>query len=235
MTDTPNALFIGPYFWNCHDRSARYNHFQDLQKAIQHFTLSHSHLYGSRYKSAQLKLIEIMHARKAVPGRPILRPALREEARKHIGDTGLLDHLLKHMTDTVVSTGERFRRRHNSEGAMEYWLEHPSLMELRKAAGVEDPSWIPPPGWKPGDRLAGRHWQINRGMTASEAAEMKSLKETVDKLKRFGDPHPSYNTCMFPLVIFLMFCMLKHATLGLIVVRPSIAAWGIPCKQEVVN
>ena len=92
-----------------------------------------------------------MHARKAVPGKPILRPALREEARKHIGDTGLLDHLLKHMTDTVVSTGERFRRRHNSEGAMEYWLEHASLMELRKAAGVEDPSWIPPVGWKAGE------------------------------------------------------------------------------------
>ncbi|XP_024363687.1 uncharacterized protein [Physcomitrium patens] len=138
---------------------------------------------SERYKSAQLKLIDIMHARKAVPGRPILRPALREEARKHIGDTGLLDHLLKHMTDTVVSTGERFRRRHNSEGAMEYWLEHPSLMELRKAAGVEDPSWIPPPGWKPGDKLSGRNWQINHGMTSSEAAEMKNLKETVEKLK----------------------------------------------------
>jgi hypothetical protein len=52
-----------------------------------------------------------------------LRPALREEARKHIGDTRLLDHLLKHMTDTVISTGERFRRRHNAEGAMEYWVE----------------------------------------------------------------------------------------------------------------
>jgi hypothetical protein len=87
-----------------------------------------------------------MHERRAQPGRPILRPALREEARKHIGDTGLLDHLLKHMTDTVVSTGERFRRRHNAEGAMEYWLEDASLMEIRKAAGIEDPSWLPPQG-----------------------------------------------------------------------------------------
>jgi len=141
--------------------------------------------YSCRYKTAQLKLIDIMHARKAVPGKPILRPALREEARKHIGDTGLLDHLLKHMTDTVVSTGERFRRRHNSEGAMEYWLEHASLMELRKAAGVEDPSWIPPEGWKAGDKLPDRNWQLYSGMTSSEAAEMENLKETVERLKRY--------------------------------------------------
>ncbi|CAK9216964.1 unnamed protein product [Sphagnum troendelagicum] len=140
---------------------------------------------SERYKSAQLKLIGIMHARGTVPGKPILRPALREEARKHIGDTGLLDHLLKHMTDTVVSTGERFRRRHNAEGAMEYWLEDASLMELRKAAGVEDPSWLPPTGWKPGDTLPGRPWDFCWGMTACEAAEMKQLKQAVEKLKRY--------------------------------------------------
>jgi hypothetical protein len=29
---------------------------------------------------------------------------------------------------------------------MEYWLEDASLMEIRKAAGVEDPSWLPPQG-----------------------------------------------------------------------------------------
>ena len=74
-----------------------------------------------RYKAAQLKLLQIMHDKGAIPGKPLLRPALREEARKHIGDTGLLDHLLKHMTNTVISNGQRFRRRHNSEGAMEYW------------------------------------------------------------------------------------------------------------------
>uniref|UniRef100_A0A7I4E381 PTC1-like winged helix-turn-helix domain-containing protein n=1 Tax=Physcomitrium patens TaxID=3218 RepID=A0A7I4E381_PHYPA len=139
---------------------------------------------SERYKSAQLKLIEIMHERKAQPGRPIRRPALRGEARKHIGDTGLLDHLLKHMTDTVVSTGERFRRRHNAEGAMEYWLEDASLMEIRKAAGVEDPSWIPPHGWKPGDKFRSGLWEISRSMSSSEAAEMSQLKETVEVLKR---------------------------------------------------
>ena len=44
--------------------------------------------------------------------RAILRPALREEARKVIGDTGLLDHLLKHMADQVVTpAGDKLRRR----------------------------------------------------------------------------------------------------------------------------
>ncbi|CAL9008445.1 unnamed protein product, partial [Prunus brigantina] len=36
----------------------------------------------------------VMKAKGAKFGTPILRPALRSEARKLIGDTGLLDHLL---------------------------------------------------------------------------------------------------------------------------------------------
>ncbi|CAK9233414.1 unnamed protein product [Sphagnum troendelagicum] len=142
-----------------------------------------------RYKSAQFKLIDIMHERGVAPGRPILRPALREEARKHIGDTGLLDHLLKHMTDTVVHTGERFRRRHNSEGAMEYWLEHASLMDMRKAAGIEDPSWVPPPDWMPGDRLPGKPWELINGGQSScpsptVAAGIMKLNDSVQSLSR---------------------------------------------------
>lgn len=151
---------------------------------------AHTVSLSIRYKSAQLKLIDIMHVRGATPGKPILRPALREEARKDIGDTGLLDHLLKHMTDTVITNGERFRRRHNAEGAMEYWLEDASLMEIRKAAGIEDPSWIPPPGWQPGDAFPGRgeygYGCFNRGMTPAEVAEMKKLKENVNKVRRYG-------------------------------------------------
>lgn len=73
-----------------------------------------------------------MKEKGAVLGSPILRPILREEARKQIGDTGLLDHLLKHMTDMVVNSGDRFRRRHNNEGAMEYWLEDAHLLQARK-------------------------------------------------------------------------------------------------------
>lgn len=117
----------------------------------------------------------------AVPGKPLLRPALRVEARKHIGDTGLLDHLLKHMTDTVINDGERFRRRHNSEGAMEYWLEDAHLQELRRQAGV-DQYWIPPPGWKIGDVITNSK---NEGMSSSQLTELKHLREEVEKLKRY--------------------------------------------------
>lgn len=97
-------------------------------------------------------MLKILKEKGAGPGNPILRPDLRSEARKMIGDTGLLDHLLKHMAGKLAPGGkERFRRRHNPEGAMEYWLENADLIEIRKQAGVEDPYWVPPPGWQPGD------------------------------------------------------------------------------------
>ncbi|KAH0761681.1 hypothetical protein KY290_017754 [Solanum tuberosum] len=105
-----------------------------------------------RYKSAEKNLMEVMKAKDATASNPILRPELRAEARKSIGDTGLLDHLLKHMAGKIAPGGtERFRRRHNAEGAMEYWLESADLVNIRKEAGVNDPYWIPPPGWELGD------------------------------------------------------------------------------------
>ncbi|KAH7299653.1 hypothetical protein KP509_24G022600 [Ceratopteris richardii] len=134
---------------------------------------------SERYKAAQLKLFQIMKDKGAIPGKPLLRPALREEARKHIGDTGLLDHLLKHMTDTVINNGERFRRRHNSEGAMEYWLEDARLQEMRKQAGV-DQYWIPPAGWKYGDAITDSKGD---GLSQSQLKEMRSLREDVERLK----------------------------------------------------
>ncbi|XP_038972706.1 protein AMEIOTIC 1 homolog [Phoenix dactylifera] len=110
---------------------------------------------SERYEAAEMKLLEIMKEKGAELGNPIMRQALREEARKHIGDTGLLDHLLKHMDGKTVAGGtERFRRRHNAEGAMEYWLEPAELVEIRRKAGVMDLYWIPPPGWKPGDAVS---------------------------------------------------------------------------------
>ena len=43
------------------------------------------------------------------------------------GDTGLLDHLLKHLADKIVTAeGDKLRRRHNAEGHMEYWLQSSS-------------------------------------------------------------------------------------------------------------
>jgi hypothetical protein len=37
---------------------------------------------------------------------------------------------------------------------MEYWLEPANLAEVRQEAGVSDPYWVPPPGWKPGDDVS---------------------------------------------------------------------------------
>ncbi|XP_065860198.1 protein DYAD-like [Euphorbia lathyris] len=131
---------------------------------------------AERYKLAEVNMLKIMKEQHAVFGRPILRPELRAEARKLIGDTGLLDHLLKHMAGKVAPGGEeRFRRRHNAEGAMEYWLEKADLVEIRREAGVQDSYWTPPPGWHPGD---------NPTRDPICAREFKSLKEEISNLKK---------------------------------------------------
>ncbi|MQL92742.1 hypothetical protein Taro_025370 [Colocasia esculenta] len=132
---------------------------------------------SERYEAAELKLLEIMKLKGAVLGNPILRPELREEARNYIGDTGLLDHLLKHMAGKVVSEGsERFRRRHNPEGAMEYWLEPAELQDMRRSAGVMDPFWLPPSGWNPGDPIT--------PYGAVSGKEIEYLKEELASLRR---------------------------------------------------
>ncbi|GAB2223128.1 hypothetical protein Droror1_Dr00017265 [Drosera rotundifolia] len=129
-----------------------------------------------RYKKAEKNILKVMKAKEAVYGRPILRPDLRAEARKLIGDTGLLDHLLKHMAGKLAPGGkERFRRRHNPEGAMEYWLESAELVNVRKEAGVIDPYWNPPPGWQPGD---------SPSQDVVCAREIKMLKQDVADMKR---------------------------------------------------
>ncbi|GFY84382.1 similar to SWITCH1 [Actinidia rufa] len=131
---------------------------------------------AERYKLAEKNLLEVMKAKGAVHGNPILRPELRSEARKLIGDTGLLDHLLKHMAGKAAPGGtERFRRRHNAEGAMEYWLESADLVNIRSEAGVQDPYWTPPPGWELGDCLT---------QDPICAKELRQLKEKTKKLER---------------------------------------------------
>ncbi|KAL2893070.1 Protein DYAD [Bienertia sinuspersici] len=129
-----------------------------------------------RYKLAEKNMLKILKEKGAGPMNPILRPDLRSEARKLIGDTGLLDHLLKHMAGKIAPGGkDRFRRRHNPEGAMEYWLESAELVEIRKQAGVTDPYWVPPPGWKPGDCP-------NQDPVC--AMQLKELKDEVADMKR---------------------------------------------------
>ncbi|CAI9295770.1 unnamed protein product [Lactuca saligna] len=129
-----------------------------------------------RYLAAELSLLEAMKEKKAMIGNPITRPALRVEARKRIGDTGLLDHLLKHVANKVAPGGDlRFRRSHNADGAMEYWLESADLLKIRKDAGVSDPFWTPPPGWKPGDSPI---------QDPIMAKELTHLKEEISCIKR---------------------------------------------------
>ncbi|XP_071728981.1 protein DYAD-like [Rutidosis leptorrhynchoides] len=129
-----------------------------------------------RYKAAELSLLESMQEKKATIGNPITRPALRVEARKRIGDTGLLDHLLKHVANKVAPGGKlRYRRSHNPDGAMEYWLEDADLEKIRKDAGVSDPFWIPPLGWKPGDSPT---------QDPNMAKEINHLKEEISFIKR---------------------------------------------------
>jgi hypothetical protein len=119
-----------------------------------------------------------MKEKEAVYGNSIMRAGLRSEARKYIGDTGLLDHLLKHMAGKVAPGGvERFRRRHNAEGSMEYWLESADLVDIRKEMGVQDPYWTPSPDWKPGDSISPDHVTSN---------EIRKIKEEINKLKRYG-------------------------------------------------
>ncbi|KAG2312451.1 hypothetical protein Bca4012_027003 [Brassica carinata] len=134
-----------------------------------------------RYKVAEKNMLKVMKEKNAVFGNTVLRSELRSEARKLIGDTGLLDHLLKHMAGKVAPGGQdRFRRKHNADGAMEFWLESSDLVNLRKEAGVEDPYWTPPLGWKLGDSptqdpvCAGQIRDIRQGL-ASLKREMEKL------------------------------------------------------------
>ncbi|RHN48761.1 hypothetical protein MtrunA17_Chr7g0267221 [Medicago truncatula] len=131
---------------------------------------------AERYKLAEENMLKVMKEKGAVYGNSIMRQELRSEARKYIGDTGLLDHLLKHMAGKVAPGGvDRFRRKHNAEGSMEYWLESADLADLRKELG-QDPYWTPPPGWKPGDSIAPEY------VTSNELREI--IKEEIIKLKR---------------------------------------------------
>ncbi|GMI67152.1 hypothetical protein like AT5G23610 [Hibiscus trionum] len=123
-----------------------------------------------RYNLAEKNMLEIMKAEGAVYENPISRPALRMAARKLIGDTGLLDHLLKHIDGKVAPGGaDRFRRCYNTSGVMEYWLESADLANKRKEAGISQ-------FWQKPDE-ATFHASAN-------AIELKVLKEEMEKMKR---------------------------------------------------
>lgn len=115
---------------------------------------------------------------------PVSRSELRASARGKIGDTGLLDHLLKHIDGNVTPGGaDRFRRCHDTEGTMQYWLESADLLKIKRESGVPDPNWVPPPWWK----LQGANGviKIEPGVDDDEpSASTSELKEEMDRMKR---------------------------------------------------
>nr|XP_007159925.1 hypothetical protein PHAVU_002G279200g [Phaseolus vulgaris]XP_007159926.1 hypothetical protein PHAVU_002G279200g [Phaseolus vulgaris]XP_007159927.1 hypothetical protein PHAVU_002G279200g [Phaseolus vulgaris]ESW31919.1 hypothetical protein PHAVU_002G279200g [Phaseolus vulgaris]ESW31920.1 hypothetical protein PHAVU_002G279200g [Phaseolus vulgaris]ESW31921.1 hypothetical protein PHAVU_002G279200g [Phaseolus vulgaris] len=107
---------------------------------------------------------------------PITRPALRMAVRKHIGDTGLLDHLLKHIDGRLAHGGtERFRRRFNTKGIMEYWCESANLDEIRQETRMQDSYRIPPSTLRAGSVPVQNIDSID---------EMKMLKIEMAQMKR---------------------------------------------------
>ncbi|KAF5745082.1 hypothetical protein HS088_TW07G00663 [Tripterygium wilfordii] len=130
-----------------------------------------------RYKMAEQSMFEVMKAEGAVFENPIPRAALRLAARKRIGDTGLLDHLLKHIEGHVAPGGsERFRRCYNTKGVMEYWLESADLVK----AGGPDSKRFPPSFDKP---VGGPfHDPICAGQVELLQAEVAKLKRDMKEL-----------------------------------------------------
>ncbi|KAH9615834.1 hypothetical protein KSS87_006413 [Heliosperma pusillum] len=143
---------------------------------------------ATRYETAAKEMVEVLKANNASYRNPIGRAALRTQARKRIGDTGLLDHLLKHLAGKVVPSGskERLRRRCDAAGKMEYWLESADLVNIRIEAGVKDPYWTPPPGWKPGDCIT-THTCICCKQVRLVKDELDNLRRKVTELKSWDE------------------------------------------------
>ncbi|XP_040998926.1 protein DYAD-like [Juglans microcarpa x Juglans regia] len=130
---------------------------------------------AERYELAEQSMFEVLKAEGATFGNPISRLALRTAARKRIGDTGLLDHLLKHIDGKVIPGGtERFRRCFSPNGVMEYWLESADLANIRQEAGWQDPFWFPPNRW-PG---------CAPSLDSVSSGELMLLKKEMVNLKR---------------------------------------------------
>ncbi|KAJ0238107.1 Uncharacterized protein HA466_0242230 [Hirschfeldia incana] len=129
-----------------------------------------------RMRAAEQAMEDILKEVGASFETPISRCELRAIARKRIGDTGLLDHLLRHLDGNVTpGGGERFRRCYNTEGAMQYWLESADLMKIKRESGVPDPTWVPPPWWN-----SNRLIKLEPGDCGTSSF---NLKESIEKMK----------------------------------------------------
>ncbi|KAK7399314.1 hypothetical protein VNO78_10495 [Psophocarpus tetragonolobus] len=147
---------------------------------------------AKRYMLAEQSMWEVLKGEGATFENPIARPALRMAARKHIGDTGLLDHLLKHIDGKVAPGGtERFRRCFNTNGVMEYWLESASLEEIRLATGVQDPYWVQPSKLRAGSAPTQNTDSIGElKMLQTEMAKMKKdMQELIAKKQEKSEMH----------------------------------------------
>ncbi|XP_037440989.1 protein AMEIOTIC 1 homolog [Triticum dicoccoides] len=138
---------------------------------------------ATRYAAAEASLLGVLRRFGARPGKTVPRGELRQAARKHVGDTGLLDHLLKHTADKVPrGSAERIRRRHTADGTMEYWLEPAELAALRREVGV-DPYWVPPPGWKRGDPVSADGYALKAKKQVEELTkELAGVKRHMQQL-----------------------------------------------------
>ncbi|XP_024007513.1 uncharacterized protein LOC18013420 [Eutrema salsugineum] len=152
---------------------------------------------SERIKFGEETLAEILKEKGASIETPISRRELRNTARKTIGDTGLLDHLLKHSDGNVTPGGtDRFRRCHNTEGTMQYWLESADLIKIKLESGIRDPNWIPPAWWK--IKSESHEPFVVSSKFEEEIEKMKSdIKELVSdlvKIKReSGIPDPNWS------------------------------------------
>lgn len=131
---------------------------------------------AERYQQAEQRMWEVLKGAGANFANPISRHALRKAARQHIGDTGLLDHLLKQIDGKLAPGGtDRFRRWHNPKGIMEYWLESAHLDKVRQEAGVQDPYWLPPSNFNEGSAFS---------QNTGSSCELKLLQIEMAKMKR---------------------------------------------------
>ena len=134
-----------------------------------------------RIDNAEIALFEILKEKGASFERPVPRAELRVSARKRIGDTGLLDHLLKHIDGNVTPGGEeRFRRCHNTEGTMQYWLESADLIKIKLESGVCDSNWAPPSWWK--YQSVNNIIKLEPGVLEPSESPAR-LKEEMDKMR----------------------------------------------------
>jgi hypothetical protein len=150
---------------------------------ISCFCMKRAIVFLCRIKFAEQTLADIMKEKGATFEKPVTRQLLRVIARSKIGDTGLLDHSLKHMDGKVTPGGsDRFRRCYNTDGCMQYWLESADLVKIKLESGIPDPTWVPPAWWMV--QTASSHDQsaVTSKLLMGEIEQMKSeIKELVSK------------------------------------------------------